>query len=129
VGDVLVIPSQHTKNGLTHRLPCSERTLELLRASPFKTNSWSKNKAALDAASGVIDWKIHDLRKSYAVSLQRLGVRTETIERLLNHVSGYRAGIVGVYQLYEFDPEKLEAVRRHEEWFGREVQPYRVPAS
>ena len=42
-------------------------------------------------------WRLHDLRRSVATGLQRLGVRLEVIEAVLGHVSG-RAGIVGVYQ-------------------------------
>ena len=30
--------------------------------------------------------------------MQRLGVRTEVVERALNHVSGSFAGVAGVYQ-------------------------------
>ena len=49
---------------------------------------WSKAKAQLDEASGVTNWRIHDLRRTFATGLQKLGVRLEVTEAVLNHVSG-----------------------------------------
>jgi integrase len=83
---------------------------------PF--NGWSKAKAALDARSGVANWRLHDLRRTAATGLQRLGVRLEVTEQVLNHVSGSRAGIVGIYQRHDFANEKraaLEAWGEHVE--------------
>jgi hypothetical protein len=42
--------------------------------------------------------------------LQRLGVRLEVTEAVLNHVSGSRGGIVGVYQRYDYAEEKRAAL-------------------
>lgn len=55
-------------------------------------------------------WTLHDIRRSVATYLQQLGVRLEVTESLLNHISGARAGIVGVYQKYGFEPEKRAAM-------------------
>jgi integrase len=52
----------------------------------------------------------HDLRRSVATALQRLGVRLEVTEALLNHVSGSRAGVVGVYQRHDWAAEKRAAL-------------------
>ena len=49
---------------------------------------------------------LHDLRRVFASGMQRLGVRLEVTESLLGHVSGTRAGIVGVYQVYRYEDEK-----------------------
>jgi integrase len=75
---------------------------------PF--NGWSKAKAALDAKSAVTNWRLHDLRRTMATGLQRLGVRLEVTEQVLNHVSGSRGGIVGVYQRHDFVLEKRAAL-------------------
>ena len=48
---------------------------------------WGRAKDRLDAASGVDGWVLHDLRRTVATGLQRLGVRLETTEAILNHVS------------------------------------------
>ena len=55
-------------------------------------------------------WTFHDLRRTVATNLQRLGVKLEVTEAVLNHVSGSRAGIVGVYQRHEYATEKRAAL-------------------
>jgi phosphoserine phosphatase len=55
---------------------------------------------------------MHDLRRTGATGLQRLGIRLEVTEAVLNHVSGSRGGIVGVYQRHHFTQEKREALDR-----------------
>jgi hypothetical protein len=42
--------------------------------------------------------------------MQSLGVRLEVTEAILNHVSGSRAGIVGVYQRHDWKAEKRAAL-------------------
>lgn len=55
-------------------------------------------------------WVLHDLRRTVATNLQKLGVRLEVTEAVLNHVSGSRKGIVGVYQKYDYASEKRAAL-------------------
>jgi integrase len=115
------IPASRAKNGATHIVPLSAPAQDLLRnvprfgelvfpglRGPF--NGWSKAKAAMDARSGVTNWRLHDLRRTMATGLQRLGVRLEVTEQVLNHVSGSRAGIVGIYQRHDFASEKRAAL-------------------
>jgi hypothetical protein len=45
-----------------------------------------------------------------ATGLQRLGVRLEVTEAVLNHVAGSRAGIIGVYQRHTWPDEKRAAL-------------------
>jgi hypothetical protein len=45
---------------------------------------------------------------------QKLGVRLEVTEQVVNHVSGSRAGIVGVYQRYDYEPERRAAFEAYE---------------
>jgi integrase len=119
--DTWTIPASRTKNGATHIVPLSAQAQDLLRMAPRfgelvfpglrgPFNGWSKAKAALDARSGVTGWRLHDLRRTAATGLQRLGVRLEVTEQVLNHVSGSRAGIVGVYQRHDFASEKRAAL-------------------
>jgi integrase len=115
------IPASRAKNGATHIVPLSEPAQDLLHTAPKfgelvfpglhgTFNSWGKSKTALDAESGVANWRLHDLRRTMATGLQRLGVRLEVTEQVLNHVSGSRAGIVGVYQRHDFASEKRAAL-------------------
>jgi integrase len=92
--------------------------------TPFA--GWSKAKRALDKAimdarskaataagaspAPLAPWSVHDLRRTVATGLQRLGVRLEVTEAVLNHISGSRGGIVGVYQRHDWAAEKRAAL-------------------
>jgi integrase len=95
-----------------------------LLGTPFA--GWSKAKASLDqsivdtrakaaaevgtTASALVPWSVHDLRRTVATGLQRLGIRLEVTEAVLNHISGTRAGIAGVYQRHDWASEKRAAL-------------------
>jgi integrase len=117
------IPASRAKTGAAHIVPLSTQAQAVLRGAPRLRESdlmfpglrgafsgFSKAKAALDKASGVKDWRLHDLRRTMATGLQRLGVRLEVTEAVLNHIAGSRAGIVGVYQRHTWADEKRAAL-------------------
>jgi integrase len=81
--------------------------------TPF--NGFSKSKEKIDRDSGVKDWVLHDLRRTFASGLASIGVQLPVVERLLNHVSGSFSGIVAVYQRYDFFPQMQDAITRWEE--------------
>ncbi|WP_277968211.1 tyrosine-type recombinase/integrase [Sphingomonas echinoides] len=56
------------------------------------------------------DWRIHDFRRTAATGFQRLGVRFEVTEAVLNHISGARSGVAGVYQRHDWKEEKRTAL-------------------
>ncbi len=55
------------------------------------------------------EWRIHDLRRTCASGMARLGQPVHVVEKLLNHISGTFGGIVGVYQRHDFAKEKEAA--------------------
>jgi integrase len=55
-------------------------------------------------------WRLHDLRRTVATGMARLGVNLPVIEKVLNHTSGSFAGIVGVYQRHDYGREKGNAL-------------------
>lgn len=55
-------------------------------------------------------WRVHDLRRTLATGMQRLGVRFEVTEAILNHVSGSKSGVAGVYQRHDWRDEKRDAL-------------------
>jgi integrase len=64
-----------------------------------------------DSQSVKIDeWRLHDLRRTGATNLQALGIPIEVTESVLNHISGTRAGIAGIYNRYKYEPEKRAAL-------------------
>jgi integrase len=121
------LPPQRTKNKLPHQVHLPAAAREIIAAVPrivgqdliFSTTSasaisgWSKYKRRLDAAVGFTDWRVHDLRRTAASGMQRIGIRVEVIERALNHVSGSFAGVAGIYQR---DPMHDETRVALEKW-------------
>lgn len=58
----------------------------------------------------VAPWRLHDLRRTVASGMAKLGISIAVVEKILNHTSGTFAGIVGVYQRHEFSEEKRRAL-------------------
>ena len=78
---------------------------------------FTKPKAALDEAiakanegTPLAPWRLHDLRRTLATGLQRIGVRWEVTEAVLNHVSGAKSGVAGIYQRHDWADEKRAAL-------------------
>jgi integrase len=126
---VWTIPTSRAKNGIAHVVPLSPQAQTVLRAAPRINrgsnddspdlvfpgepgvfSGWSKSKARLDGRIGVNGWTLHDLRRTTATGLQKLGVRLEVTESVLNHVSGSRAGVTGIYQRHDWAEEKRAAL-------------------
>ena len=72
---------------------------------PF--SGFSKAKARMDKLSEVEGWTLHDLRRSVATHMARLGVQQEHIERVLGHAI---EGVAGTYNRYSYLPEKRAAL-------------------
>jgi len=66
--------------------------------------------AKLDDPPDIEPWRLHDLRRTLATGLQKLGVRFEVTEAVMNHVSGAKSGVAGVYQRHDWRPEKVAAL-------------------
>jgi integrase len=126
------VPAARSKNGMAHVVPLNDLALTELRplaeitdqgfvfSTTGKTppSGWSKAKSRLDGLSSAQNgadgetkpWRTHDLRRTLATGLQRLGVRFEVTEAVLNHVSGARSGVAGVYQRHNWAAEKRDAL-------------------
>ena len=57
-------------------------------------------------------WRLHDLRRTAVTGMAKLKVSTDVIELVVNHVSGSRGGIAGVYNKSELLDERREALER-----------------
>ena len=70
-----------------------------------------QNEAGGDPEEVVVpNWRLHDIRRTGATHLQSLGVPVEVTESVLNHISGTRAGVAGIYNRYKYDAEKRTAL-------------------
>jgi integrase len=125
------------KTNAAHEVPLSAAALSILEPLPHITgrsgyvftttgrtpvSGFSRAKASLDKAMLAIareevdeaveipHWRLHDLRRTAASGMARLGINLPVIEKVLNHTSGSFAGIVGVYQRHSFADEKRKAL-------------------
>ena len=124
------IPKERSKNGRAHDVPLPGAAVEILKGLPrvadrdlvFSTtgrtpvSGYSRAKERLDATmeklaeEEIPEWRLHDLRRTVASGMARLGINLPVIEKVLNHVSGSFRGIVGVYQRHSFADEKRAAL-------------------
>ena len=122
---VWTIPGERTKNKRLHAIPLSPTALAILMSVPrineqfvFPArgseteviSGFSKMKPKLAAQTGVINWTLHDLRRTAATGLARLGIPPHVVERILNHTTGAFAGVAGVYNRFEYLPEMRAAL-------------------
>jgi integrase len=118
-----IIPGARTKNSKTHVLPLSRFSIALLDSLPrngdrvLTTNGktpvggFSKMKRGLDALlpPDMPRWTLHDLRRTCATRMAELGVQPHIVEAALNHISGHKAGVAGIYNRATYEPEKRAA--------------------
>jgi integrase len=76
-------------------------------AGRVPVSGFSKAKARVDKLSKVEGWTLHDLRRSAATHMARLGVPPKHVEMVLGHVT---EGVAGIYNRYEYLPEKRAAL-------------------
>ena len=67
--------------------------------------SWSRGRQDLDRrlAGKVRPWRIHDIRRTVATRMADIGIEPHVIEAALNHYSGHRAGIAGIYNRSKYE--------------------------
>lgn len=145
-GDLWVLPKERAKNGKEHQVPLSplaKRILEGLPEFADSTKIFRSRTNAKTSASGmskavkrlleimathlevdkVEHFTLHDLRRTAASHMQRLGISLQAVEAVLNHISGSMAGIVGIYQRYAMGPEKREALEKWAIEIERIIKP------
>lgn len=122
---LIALPGSRTKNGLPHDVPLSGLACEIVGSLPLDGGDacvfgqrgtgymgWDKSKKELDAAlPGIKDrWTLHDIRRTVATRMGDLGTPPHIIEAVLNHISGHRAGVAGIYQRSTYAKEKRAAL-------------------
>jgi integrase len=123
----ILLPGERTKNKRDHVVPLSDAAKEIL--NKFRADGrthvfgrydtgfggWNTAKRELDArltgAGNVLPyWTLHDLRRTVATGMAELGVQPHIVEAVLNHVSGHKGGVAGIYNRATYDREKREAL-------------------
>jgi integrase len=126
--DLWVIPRERYKSGRANAVPLSGPVQRLLATLPhvgdyvFTTtgrtpiSGFSKAKAAIDKASGIAGWRLHDLRRTARSLMSRAGVSSDIAERVLGHTI---AGVAGVYDRHSYTIEKRQALGALAETIGQ----------
>ena len=129
------LPGERTKNGLPHMVPLSRQALSLLPARRDGNemvfgrlvgkgfSGWSKAKGELDAAilaarrkvdrkaKPMPHWVVHDLRRTFVTLMGERGIAPpHIVEAIVNHVSGVKAGVAGVYNKALYLEERRQAL-------------------
>jgi integrase len=122
VGTV-TLPPERTKNGREHVLPLSPLALAIIekvekvagrdflfgkRATGF--TAWPRPNHPFVTGLGLEHWTIHDLRRTAATHMAELGIQPHVVEAVLNHVSGHKAGVAGVYNYAAYAREMRNAL-------------------
>jgi integrase len=127
------LPGSRTKNRRPYKMllppmalalvPPGQDDLVFTTTGTTPPSGWSRAKRRLDAAmltavrerardASIAPWRLHDLRRTAVTGMAELGVRPDVIELCVNHVSGSRGGIAGVYNHSELLPERKAALER-----------------
>jgi integrase len=139
-GNEWTIPAKRAKNGQEHLVPLSEAAKATLDRMPrvigragyvFSTNGtspvsgYSRGKERLDTSMQELanrdrpegaepvtipPWTIHDLRRTAATGMASLRIAPHVVEAVLNHRSGARRGVAGIYNRADYAEEKREAL-------------------
>jgi integrase len=122
------LPRERSKNRRPHKVVLPSQARAIIAAMPLIADcdfvftadgkrpltGWDKAKVRISAKAGIAadTWRLHDLRRSAASGMQRLGISVPVIERALNHISGVFRGIVGVYQQHDYADEVRIALQK-----------------
>jgi integrase len=126
---VWTLPAQRSKNGRAHTLPLMPMALDIIKQVPRVVGrdqlfgeraargftAFALCKRALDARSGVVGWTVHDIRRSVATRMADIGIAPHIIEEVLNHRSGHKGGIAGVYNRSRYANEVRAALAMWED--------------
>ena len=130
-GGKWTIPSARSKNGRAHTLPVLPAMGAILDVVPkmatrdalfgqrsqggFTAWSWKDCKPVLDRRSGVSAWTVHDIRRSVATRMADIGIQPHIIEAVLNHQSGHKGGVAGIYNRSSYEREARAALAMWED--------------
>ncbi len=102
--DMATLAAEHSKNKKQHTFPLPQAAIELLKTD-LTFSGWSRAKKRLDRLSGVTDYCIHDLRRTFISTHARIGTPLHVAELLVGHISGSFGGVVGTYNLHKYENE------------------------
>jgi integrase len=123
--NVISLPPERVKNDQEHEIPMSPAVRSIIATRPrndglvfVPITSWSRRKLRLDAeiaeklGKPMVPWTLHDLRRTAATGMADIGIQPHVVEAVLNHISGSKRGVAGVYNRSTYAPEKKRALNK-----------------
>jgi len=119
------LPAERSKNYRAHALPLLPVMREIIDGVPHLVSrdqlfgarahigfaNWGEGKARLDRAAGLgVEWHLHDLRRTVATRMADIGIAPHVIEQILNHLSGHKGGVAGIYNRSSYEREVRNAL-------------------
>lgn len=130
-----ILPREKAKNNRAHEVQLSDAVIEVLESLPrtgalvfsstgsTAVSGFSRAKRRLDAAmfatksqdlgterEPIPQWVLHDLRRTTATGMARLGFPPHVVDKVLNHTSGTIRGVAAVYNRFEYLEERSAAL-------------------
>jgi integrase len=117
------IPGVRTKNGRAHTLPLPPMAWDIIQSVPRRAtrdclfgvyaekgfSHWGL-KDRLDLGDAVGPFHLHDIRRSVATRMADIGIQPHIIEQVLNHQSGHKGGVAGIYNRSSYEREVRAAL-------------------
>ncbi len=124
---IWTVPKEHSKGGekILRPIPSAMRPfitslIEQNRDSGLLMGEMKKPEAVSQWGRGIYKrlghaepWTLHDLRRTFATTLNNMGIAPHVVEQLLGHTLG---GVMAVYNRSQYLPEKLDALNK---WMER----------
>lgn len=112
-GTNLVFPSRFSRTGSKGQRPVSgftkgKQRLDGLMLKELQTVAAERGEDV--TLVKLPEWRIHDLRRTAASGMARVGTPVHVVEKALNHISGSLGGIAGVYNRHDYKDEMRRAM-------------------
>ena len=121
------LPPERSKNNRAHAVALPPAALSIIKSVPRTDRdhlfgdragagftTWSRAKLDIDRrlAGAVKPWRVHDIRRTVATRMADIGIEPHIIEACLNHYSGHRRGVAGVYNRSSYERAVKAALAR-----------------
>lgn len=121
-GRMWTLPGERAKNGAPHQVFLAAPSVEILQSAPrlgamtYSTtqqrpvSGWTRARGQAERLSGTTDWTFHDLRRTVATGMAKIGIAPHVTESVLNHKSGTIRGVAAVYNRHQYLQERERAL-------------------
>jgi integrase len=133
----LELPGSRVKNKLDYIVPLSSLAMEIIQKRMQSTHGrlvfghdrgngfadWPRAKRELDKKLAIPPWVVHDFRRTLSTNMhERLRIQPHIVEAVINHISGHKRGVAGVYNKATYAAEKRAALEAYATYIATIVE-------